>query len=254
MLEKNGLKTAGLRGRLLAVKNRLGPEGGWSLAARHTLGQAIQAAFDQETDHGKDRYGAGVAKNLGAILTLSPPLIDQLRRFAGLLSSEQVVQLSKLRLPDGSPISWSHVRQALATDTGRQALKWVKRAATDGWTSTRLGEEIHKGRGHSRSHAGRRPASPQSLLDLIVQIRQVYGELVKRNDAVWSQPGCSLTDLAAKLDPHQVSEELIESLEELRGPLTLAITRSTDRQRELDGVIASLLRRKYPAGGYRAAV
>jgi hypothetical protein len=112
-------------------------------------------------------------------------------------------------------------------------------AIANSWPSTKLGEVIQQRRG-TAGQGGRRPDRPKNLDDAIDQIKRPTEAWRKRNDEVWSKPGCSLASLAGELQPEPAPEELVERLRDLPGLLEQLERQAQERAAEAKQVLRGL--------------
>ena len=98
-----------------------------------------------------------------------PDYYWQARKFAQAFTAEQFEELYSLRLPDGKPLSPSHVRLLLSVNDKRRRKGLLSRVIKEGWSTSRLYDSIRQVQATS-SKAGPPFRKPESVDEAVVQI------------------------------------------------------------------------------------
>jgi hypothetical protein len=135
-------------------------------------GQAVMDAAGGNTSRQFDPKD--VVKTLARERGMSPDYYWQARKFARAYTQEQFDELCSSRRPDGKPLSPSHVRYLLLVRDKRRRKGLQTRAIKEGWSASRLYEEIRQVQVASSS-AGPPFKVPESVDEAVVQIANHTG-------------------------------------------------------------------------------
>ncbi len=107
-----------------------------------------------------------------------PDYYWQARKFAQAFTAEQFDELCSLRLPDGKPLSPSHVRLLLSVNDKRRRKGLLSRVIKEGWSTSRLYDSIRQIQAAS-SPAGPPFREPESVDAAVVQIANLTGRWLR---------------------------------------------------------------------------
>jgi hypothetical protein len=91
------------------------------------------------------------------------------KQFARLFSAEEVELVCQLRTPRGMPLQTGHVKKVLSIADRKERMRWLTKAAEEGWTADVLSKQITKAKGQTEAH-GRSIKPPVSLEDGLEQL------------------------------------------------------------------------------------
>ena len=107
-----------------------------------------------------------------------PDYYGQARKFAQAFTAEQFDELCSLRLPDGKPLSPSHVRLLLSVNDKRRRKGLLSRVIKEGWSTSRLYDSIRQIQAAS-SPAGPPFREPESVDAAVVRIANLTGRWLR---------------------------------------------------------------------------
>ena len=139
-------------------------------------GQAVIDAAGGKTRRQLDPKD--VVKTFARERGMYPDYYWQARKFAETYTEEQFEELCALRCPDGKPLSPSHVRYLLLVRDKRRRKGLQTRAIQEGWSASRLYEEIRQVQVAS-SPAGPPFKVPESVDEAVVQIANQTGRWLR---------------------------------------------------------------------------
>src|SRR4051794_116620 len=204
-----------LLGKLEQVKRLCRKHNRGDLLRRYDLGLALRDVYDDETDHGADRYGAhAVEKICRALGSADGSLVRHSLRLAQAYTRAEVERLAATRTASGGPVTWAHVRLLTQVDDRARRAGLLRRTTDESWTSDDLAlkvKELLDGGSPSRSTSRGRPlAAPRDLGGALRQQAAAAGNFVQRSAEVWSDPAHSLQALVQALGPPELREWLPE--------------------------------------------
>jgi hypothetical protein len=88
------------------------------------------------------------------------------------------------------PVSADHVRRVLKVAKREEQMTWLRRAAEQGWSARRLGDELRRATGGAGGRGGPRLRAPGSLLAALTQVINQSEAWLKRHDGLWVHDTC----------------------------------------------------------------
>jgi hypothetical protein len=146
------------------------------LRAFYRDGQAVIDAAGGKTRRQLDPKD--VVKTFARERGMYPDYFWQARKFTETYTEEQFEELCSLRSPDGKPLSPSHVRYLLLVRDKRRRKGLQSRAIKEGWSASRLYDEIRQIQVASSS-AGPPFKEPESVDEALIQIANQTGRWLR---------------------------------------------------------------------------
>jgi hypothetical protein len=193
----------------------MGREVTWTLRGRHDLGRLIDGAYTALSPGNVRTYGAEAMRAIAEQTELGTSVLGKLRRFAQLFSPEQVDQLAALRIGK-KPFPWTRVVPLLAFKKCAEALELARKAAANGWATTRLSEEVRWSLDVKQPRkGGRRPTRSRDLTQLLLDVRRPARDLLNRYRWVRSSAESTFAARAEGLADGELTEGLLDELKSL---------------------------------------
>jgi hypothetical protein len=191
-----------------------------TLRSRYELGLQVRELYEDETGNGGKVYGKDAIGRICKILRWDDGVIRSALRFVQTYTPEDLERLCALVLPEGEPLTWSHVRALLTMNDATQRQQLLDRTAAEGWTCTELAQEIkHLAEGAAGDGRGRPPRVPKDFDGAVAQQRQSAEAWDRLFTRVWVKTDHSLVTQAAKLPPEEITEERLRRARELASQL-----------------------------------
>jgi len=222
--------TPACRAKLDYFENWLRMEVKHVLQSRYELGLVALELVEDEKKNGGKLYGKNAIGRIGKVLRWDDGLIRLALRFVRAFSREQVEQLCTLVLPNGDPLTWSHVRCLLGVKEREQRKELLERTVQEGWSCTQLAEQIVEGQP--------RPVRPPINFDSAIKKQLTSAEQWDRQHTkVWSRPDTSLVSQAARLPADGVTQERLQKAQELAYQLRLVADQAVKQAEAAEQVV-----------------
>jgi hypothetical protein len=214
-----------------------------TLLRHYDLGLIVKEVYDDDPDQdGPGRYGRYAMKKLASALAWCSTVLYEALAFAQTYTREEVDGLSRLRLPSGASVSWSHVRILVFVADRAERERLLRRVVEESWGCAELAREVAKGKAKTAGTRGRPLARPRDLDGVLRQQGLLADRLLERDEKVWSDQACSLTGRFLELPPDGHSAERGLALKENVERWRRVVRAAQDRLREAEEVYGRFLR------------
>jgi hypothetical protein len=205
-----------LRAKLDWMRGYFEDEWRHSIVGRYQVATLIREIYDDVTERGGAVYGAQAVEAIQKAFHWDDSVIYQALHVADAFTPEQIEAITRMRLPGGGPLSYSHVAVLSRVEDPRQREKLLKQAVKEGWTTRRLsnavGEIAAPEPSQPTERRGRPLARPRDFDAVLDQQASCAREFSDRNDRVWSDPAHSLSAKLEDLDPAGFTQERADRL------------------------------------------
>src|SRR5262245_43230224 len=168
-----------------------------SIQAYYELARIVKAIHDDVEEHHGKRYGAHALATVCQYFAFDESTIQAALRMAKLFTAEEIAEICEMRMADGQPLSYSHVRVLYAIHDRQQRRALLERAAAECWTSDDLGRAVARAVNRGGGEAGaRKPADgrgrplgvPRTFDAVLLQQGKVADDFLERSEKVWEDP------------------------------------------------------------------
>lgn len=221
-----------------------------TLVSRHELGSlAKQVLEEAEQTGGCCRYGqAAWGRLLAALGQERARELKEAVRFARAYTRAEVDELSRMRLADGRSLSYSLLRLLASVLHATQRQRLLERTIAESLTADELAKLVQDQFGRPKTARDNKPKAPTSLDEAVRQQAGAAEEILNRAGKAWDGPEHSLSALAQRVPPEQVTWERAESLRQvavkLREMARVAEEKAQEAERAYEQFIAALDRRE----------
>ena len=231
------------REKLEFFDNWLRREVSRTLRSRYELGlQVLEMNEDQKKNQGK-LYGTNAIGRICKILKWDDGVIRSALRFVQRYSPTELDRLCEQVLPNGEPLTWSHVRVLIEVDDLSERKALLERTISEGWTCSTLARAFKDlGNGRPDETRGRPPKVPKNFDDAVAGQQQFTAQWARLHDRVWSVPERSLLAHAAKIAPEEVTTERLRRARELARGLRRVAEQAMEQAGKADEVVRDLER------------
>ena len=230
-----------LKEKLEFCQNWMKQELGRSLRSRYELGQQVLELYRDETNNKARVYGRGAIDRICKILHWDDGLIRLSLRFAQSYTPQQVEEMCSCLLPNGQPLSWSHVRCLVTVEDKKQRQMFLDQTLEEGWTCTELAREMKiLDRGGMEEKRGRPPKMPKDFDGAIALQKQSAEAWDKQYSRVWSHPKRSLMVHVAKLSPFEITNDRLREARELAGQLRRVAQQATEQAEAAEQIVKDM--------------
>lgn len=228
------------------------------LMSRWELGTQLVEVIEDRERHGCRTYGEGSLITLAVFAGEPEWSLRTCARLAQLFTRGQMEDMAEQTLANGQPLSFSHIRVALAIDDPGERQLAINLAIQNSWTSDQLGKYVVMQNGGSKSNnpVGRPVGKPKNASAAIRQQLQYADDFEKRNATVWKNPKFSLTAYLAKETEETYTEDLADKLGQLAHRMRQLSVEANERAREAENRfndVRSALDRKKGLGPKKAS-
>src|SRR5262245_61983654 len=109
-----------------------------SVVCRYQVAVLIREIYDDVTDNHGSVYGAKAIAAIKKAFGWDDGVIYQALHVADAFTPEQIEDITRMRLPGGKPVSFSHVVALSGVEDEGRRQKLLKQAVREGWTSKKL--------------------------------------------------------------------------------------------------------------------
>jgi hypothetical protein len=225
------------RTKLDYIESWLRKEMDHTLRSRYDLGLQVKELYDDERTNKGKVYGRNAIGRICKLLHWDDGLLRMTLRFVHAYSPEDLERLCSAVLPNGQPLTWSHVRALVPLEAAhRQEL--LDRTMAEGWTCHELAHEIkHFGEDRPGDGRGRPPRLPKDFDGAVAQQQESAKRWDRLYDRVWGKQDQSLVTQAAKLAEEEVTEEWLRQARELAWQLRRVADQAVKQAEKAEEVV-----------------
>jgi hypothetical protein len=214
-----------------------------SIVSRYQVAVVIREIHDDVTENKGSAYGARAVEAIKEAFGWDDGVIYQALHVADAFTPEQIEAITRMRLPGGRALSYSHVvALACEEDEGRRK-KLLDRTVKEGWTSRKLVNAVDQPAtpqtGKKEDRRGRPLAKPRDLDGVLDQQAHFAQDFLNRDEQVWSHPEHCLSAKARGLDTADFTRERADRLKRHAGQMNLLALRAKERAEEATRVHAA---------------
>jgi hypothetical protein len=225
-----------LRDKVTWIRATFDDEWRRSIVARYQVAVVIREIYEDVTENKGSVYGAKAVEAIKKALAWDDAVIYQALHVADAFTPEQVEAMTRMRLPGGRPLSFSHLAALSRVEEERHREKLLKRAVKEGWTARQLTNAADEAGARPadapEERRGRPLARPRTFDAVLGQQAGFAEDFLNRNEQVWSQAGHSLSAKAEDLDSADFTPERAERLERHAAQLSLLAEKAKERADE----------------------
>jgi hypothetical protein len=151
------------------------------LRSYYKLGCSVLVRADKRDGSVKAAAEASTSSN-----TMNFDQATKAARFAKDFTEGDLETLCGLCVKPGNvPLVFTHIRRVLRVASQAERMRWLRRAAQNGWSSDRLDMEIGRSSDDESDRGGPRLTPPRDLRDALAKVRSQNRAWLKRYDAIW---------------------------------------------------------------------
>jgi hypothetical protein len=207
-----------------------------SVVCRYQVAVVVREIYDDVTDNNGAVYGAKAIAAIKKAFGWDDGVIYQALHVADAFTPQQIEEITRMRLPGGKPVSFSHVVALSGVEDEGRRQKLLKQAVREGWTSKKLANAA----GHSQApeaakredRRGRPLAKPRDFDAVLEQQASFAQDFLSRDEQVWSRREHSLSGMAEGLDTAEFTRERADRLKRHAAQMNLLARKAKERAEE----------------------
>jgi hypothetical protein len=202
---------------------------------RYQIALILKDVYDDVTENNGAVYGAKAIKAIQLIFGWDDGVIYRALHVAEAFTKEQIEGMTRMRLPGGKPLSYSHVVTLAGVGDERQRQKLLQEAIRHGWTSKRLAHAAELAEAppaRKGDRRGRPLTKPRDFDAVLDQQNYFIRDFLDRNEKVWSDPQHSLSAKVAELGTADFNPERADRLKRHAGALSVLARKAQERADE----------------------
>jgi hypothetical protein len=210
-----------------------------SVVCRYQVAVLIREIYDDVTDHNGAVYGAKAIAAMKQAFGWDDGVIYQALHVADAFTPQQIEEITRMRLPGGKPVSFSHVVALSGVEDEGRRQKLLKQAVREGWTSKKLANATQSQApetGKREDRRGRPLAKPRDFDAVLEQQSSFAQDFLNRDEQVWSRREHSLSGMAEGLDTADFTRERADRLKRHADQMNLLARKAKERAEEAAAV------------------
>ena len=153
--------TPACREKLQYFETWLRKEVNHTLRSRYELGLHVHELYEDEKKNKGKLYGKNAIGRICKLLSWDDGIIRLALRFVQRYTPDDLERICTIVMPDGEPLTWSHVRALIPIDDNARRKELLERTVAEGWNCTELAQEIKSlADGSTHDGRGRPPREP----------------------------------------------------------------------------------------------
>ena len=225
-----------LRERVAWIRRTFEDDWRRSIVSRYRVAVVVREIYDDVTGNRGSVYGARAVEAIKKAFGWDDGVIYQALHVADAFTPEQIEAITRMRLPGGRPLSYSHVVALACVEDGDRRKKLLDRAVKEGWTSRKLVNAVDQPAtpqpGNKEDRRGRPLAKPRDFDAALDQQAHFAQDFLNRDEQVWSHPEHSLSAKARDLDTADFTGERADRLKRHAERMSLVAQRAKERAEE----------------------
>jgi hypothetical protein len=211
-----------------------------SVVCRYHVAALVREIYDDVTDHNGAVYGAKAIAAIKKAFGWDDGVIYQALHVADAFTPQQIEEITRMRLPGGKPLSFSHVVALSGVEDEGRRQKLLKQAVREGWTSKKLANAVGQSQapeaGRQEERRGRPLAKPRDFDAVLEQQASFAQDFLNRDEHVWSRREHSLSGMAEGLDTAEFTRERADRLKRHADQMNLLARKAKERAEEAAAV------------------
>jgi hypothetical protein len=210
-----------------------------SVVCRYQVAALIREIYDDVTEHNGAVYGAKAIAAIKQAFGWDDGVIYQALHVAEAFTPQQIEEITRMRLPGGKPVSFSHVVALSGVEDEGRRQKLLKQAVREGWTSKKLANAAQfqaPEAGKREERRGRPLAKPRDFDAVLEQQASFAQDFLNRDEQVWSRREHSLSGRAEGLDTAEFTRERADRLKRHAEQMNLLAKKAKERAEEAASV------------------
>src|SRR5262249_4707130 len=180
-------------------------------------------------------YGAKAIAAIKQAFGWDDGVIYQALHVADAFTPQQIEEITRMRLPGGKPVSFSHVVALSGVEDEGRRQKLLKQAVREGWTSKKLANAAQYQApepGKREERRGRPLAKPRDFDAVLDQQASFAQDFLNRDEQVWSRREHSLSGRAEGLDTAEFTPGRADRLKRHAEQMDLLARKGKERAEE----------------------
>lgn len=225
-----------LREKLAWITSTLADDWRRSIVSRYQIAVAIREIYEDATDNKGTVYGAKAVEAIKKVLGCDDTVIYQALHVADAFTPDQIEGITKMRLPGGKPLTYSHVAMLSRVEDDRDRAKLLKQTVKEGWTTRKLSNAVDLAKGPQadmpQERRGRPLARPKDFDAVLDQQARFAEDFLNRNEQVWSHPDHSLSTKAKNMDTTDFTKDRADRLKRHAEVMSSLAAKAKERAEE----------------------
>jgi hypothetical protein len=235
-----------LRERVAWIRHTFEEDWRRSIVSRYQVAVVIRDIYDDVTENKGSVYGAKAVEAIKKAFGWDDGVIYQALHVADAFTPEQIEAITRMRLPGGGALSYSHVVALAAVEDEGRRKKLLDRTVKEGWTSRKLvnavGQPATPQPGNKEDRRGRPLARPGDFDAVLDQQAHFVQDFLNRDEQVWSHPEHCLSAKARGLDTADFTRERADRLKRHAGQMNLLAQKAKERAEEATRAHAAFMK------------
>jgi hypothetical protein len=217
-----------------------------SVVCRYQIAVTIRDIYDDVNENNGAVYGAKAVKVIKGRFGWDDGVIYRALIVANAFTLAEIEEITRLRLPHGNALSYSHVVELARVEDEKQREKLLTQAVKEGWTTRKLANAVAPFReapnapvplaGPREDRRGRPLAKPRNFDAVLEQQASFAWDFLNRNDHVWSDPEHGLWGKALILSTTDYTPERVERVKAHAEQMKLLAQKAAERAEEADAI------------------
>ena len=231
--------------KIQCIRNFFTDEWRRSILGRYQIAVLIRDIYNDVTDNQAPSYGAKAVDAIKDAFDWDAGVIYQAMNVAETFTLKDIEAIADMRMPDGRPISYSHVAVLANEEDPVKRQKLLKLTVKEGWTSKRLSNAVDLSElpqpDKQEDRRGRPLAVPRNFDAVLNQQDSFVLDFLNRNDQVWAHEQHSLSARTREMDTADFTIERADRLKHHAESMVLLARKAQERADEATKVHQAFL-------------